>query len=125
MRFPSFVFAFALAVFAVGMSSCSTVPQPPNVSGNWQWVCCGGEYSGNMRLTQLSDGQISGTMHGRGVINEVSGNIKGRYVYLLRKMGPNQQDYYLTLSPNGKKMTGQLRGVRDKLAGMDFEAKRD
>ncbi len=105
-------------------ASCS---KAPDVTGNWDWVCPGSQYSGKMELQQSRDGSITGVMYdaGDGEPTQLTGRIKSNFVEFTRAWrGTPSQRFRLALSPNGKKLVGAFDGNRDASAGTDFEADR-
>jgi len=98
-----------------------------NVAGQWHWVCCDGNFHGEMTLHQQA-GKITGRLFD---VNDTTGgaivgSISGNAVQLTRTWGDSfRQDYSLTLSADGKKLEGTFDGTQDTRFSTQFEATRE
>lgn len=97
-------------IAAIILSACVCVAQAPtDVSGVWVFTHWNDRFQGTIVLRR-SGSTISGTWHTSKGKSEpdttVSGRIDGNTVTLTRFIGNNQQNYVLTLSPDGKRLDG-------------------
>ncbi|HEV7701659.1 MAG TPA: hypothetical protein VGO43_15620 [Pyrinomonadaceae bacterium] len=96
-----------------------------DVSGTWDLVCCSGRYTGKLTLTQ-SGNKIGGYFGetSNGSTGKVDGAINGTSLTFRRTWSGGVQDYTLTLSSDGKTLTGSFNGTRDTSVGTEFRATR-
>ena len=105
-----------------------TTPEKPsalNVTGTWDFECCDKKYTGNLTLKQ--DGNsISGNFGEttNGTTGDIKGQINGNSLTFERNWDGKKQNYVLTISADGKKLTGSFSGDRDPSAGTDVTATR-
>jgi hypothetical protein len=101
-------------------------PQPTmaDVTGLWSFACCDGKYSGTIALVQsgsvLTGNFMDTSNNTTGVI---TGTVIGSNVLFTRRFGDAssaRQDYVLTLSADGKVLTGTFSGDRDTSVGVDM-----
>lgn len=117
-------------------TTCTTEPAPApapvaaaavNLTGQWHWTCCEGNYSGAMSLQQ--DGEkITGRLFDQNDTTggAVAGSVSGNTVKFTRTWGEDfSQDYTLTASADGKNLAGNFDGTQDTQFGSHFEATRE
>lgn len=105
--------------------SSTTKTSALNVSATWNFECCGGAYKGKLTLKQDQD-KISGYFGEttNGTTGEIDGQISGTSLTFKRKWDGKEQDYNLTVSADGKKLTGSFSGYRNTSVGTDVTATR-
>lgn len=116
---------FSAVAWRDGIKDTSTKTAAVNVTGTWDFKCCGGNYKGKLNLQQDGD-QISGSFGEttNSTTGEIKGQIKGRSLTFTRTWGSSKQEYNLTLSEDGKTLTGSFSGDKDTRYGTDFKATR-
>ena len=89
--------------------ACPVVQEPKDLSGTWSFTHFDDRFQGWIALCQ-SGSTLQGTWHtSRGKSEPdtlVTGSVDGTAVKLRRFLGPNQQDYTLTLSADGNRLDG-------------------
>jgi len=82
---------------------------PQDLSGTWSFTHFDDRFQGEITLRQ-SGSTLQGTWHTSSGKSEpdtpVTGSIDGGTVTLRRSLGPNQQNYALTLSADGNRLDG-------------------
>jgi hypothetical protein len=82
---------------------------PQDLSGTWSFTHFDDRFQGSLTLQQ-SGSTLQGTWHTSSGKSEpdtpVTGSVDGAAVTLRRSLGPNQQTYSLTLSPDGNGLDG-------------------
>lgn len=115
-------------LFVLLFLNCSTgkVSDRYEISGSWDWECCGGKNHGNMILMQNSNDSITGQMFdnidrsgGR-----IDGKLSGRDLIFTRSWEKNKQEFKLQVSQDGRTLSGSFNGGRDTTAGFEFSAVR-
>jgi hypothetical protein len=80
-----------------------------DLSGTWSFTHFDDRFQGQITLTQ-SGSTLQGTWHTSSGKSEpdtlVTGSVDGTAVTLSRSLGPNQQNYALTLSADGNRLDG-------------------
>ncbi len=83
-----------------------------SIQGNWEWVCCQGQYWGNLEISQNTNiitGQFKDTSNGTG--GNIKGKIKGNRVEFIRTWDNNKKQYFtLFLSDDGQVLEGTFEG---------------
>jgi hypothetical protein len=117
----------SIMLAAMLMGGCCTTNHHADVTGRWNWVCCDGHYDGELKLTQFSTGEITGTMcNANGEApGTIKGSLRGNYIQFTRTWSGYHQQYSLALSPDGRTLIGTFDGVRDATVSANFEAKRN
>jgi hypothetical protein len=79
------------------------------VAGRWDFVCCSGKYRGIIVFTQDRNNNLGGYFYQED--NGINGKINGNSVKFHRSMnGSPGQDFSMTLSQDGKTLTGSFTG---------------
>lgn len=90
-----------------------------DISGTWKFVCCSGKYWGEIDLAMDENNKIKGQYYD--MANKsggtIDGTIKGNSLLFTRNKG--EQDYKLTLSDDGKTMSGFFVGSHDGSVGTE------
>lgn len=97
-----------------------------NLTGDWGWVCCDGSYHGELKLQQDAN-KLTGRMYDENdtVGGAIEGTVTNGKVQFTRLFGEDlRQDYTLTVTDDGKKLTGNFDGTRDESVGAHFDATR-
>lgn len=89
-----------------------------SVSGTWEFVCCGGKYKWTVTLNQNGN-----TITGSDFQGQIEGKISGSSVKFERRIAAGVQEFSLTLSSDGKTLSGNFSGPRDLSAGTDVTAR--
>lgn len=90
------------------------------ITGEWKLVCCSGKYTGKVKLVQEGT-KVTGTFYNtsNGSSGDVKGQVNGSSVTFVRDWGGGKQSYNLNLSGDGKKLSGNFDGDRDKTVGAE------
>ncbi|MEO6393578.1 MAG: hypothetical protein ABIP75_17135 [Pyrinomonadaceae bacterium] len=105
-----------------------TTPEKPaalNVTGTWDFECCDKKYTG--KLTLVQDGNKISGRFGETTNNttgEVQGQINGTSLTFERKWDGKKQNYSLTVSADGKTLTGSFTGDHNTAYRTDVTATR-
>lgn len=95
------------------------IPREQDISGTWKIVCCSGKYWGETDLTMDGRNKIKGQFYD--IANKsggtIEGTVNGNVVLFTRNKG--EQDYKLTLSSDGKTMSGFFVGNHDGSVGTE------
>jgi hypothetical protein len=87
----------------------ATAHGPHDLSGTWNFTHFDDRFQGSITLRQ-SGSTLQGTWHTSSGKSEpdtpVTGSVDGAAVTLVRSLGSNQQNYTLTLSPDGNSLDG-------------------
>jgi hypothetical protein len=99
-----------------GNGDGSTADVAPNLdlSGKWYMVCCNAIYSSN--VTFIQTGTTLGGMFtdsNNDPVGTIVGTVNGFDVMFTRTWDTYSQVYMLTLSPDGKTLTGTFTGTHD------------
>ena len=96
-----------------------------NVSGTWDFVCCSKKYTAKLTLVQTGN-TISGYFGqtSNGTTGEIEGQLNGTSLTFRRRWSGGTQDYTLTVSADGKTLTGSFSGDRDTSVGTEVKATR-
>ena len=133
-----------LVALAAALAACKEAPQkvetsgpPSSVAGTWKWVCCDGQYSGTMNLTQIG-ADVTGTLApsqatldlvttsaaliaGAGPI---SGHVDGTLLALDRATTSGSLHIFLRGDSTGEALSGRFEGPHDPAAKTDLLAHR-
>ncbi len=103
----------------VGPATVVSALRERDISGTWKFVCCSGKYWGEIDLTLDENNKIKGQFYD--MANKsggtIDGTVKGDDVLFTRNKG--EQDYKLTLSADGKTMSGFFVGIHDGSVGTE------
>lgn len=96
-----------------------------NVSDTWDFECCDKRYKGKLTLVQDGD-KVSGDFGQttNGTTGAIQGRISGKSLTFTRRWDGKVQEYNLTISDDGKTLTGTFSGDRDTSVGVDVKATR-
>ena len=96
-----------------------------NVSDTWDFECCDKRYKGKLTLVQNGD-KVSGDFGQttNGTTGAIQGRISGKSLTFTRRWDGKVQEYTLTISDDGKTLTGTFSGDRDTSVGVDVKATR-
>lgn len=101
------------------LTACASSQPSHNISGTWKFVCCNGKYWGEVDLNQDENNKINGRFYD--LANKsggtIAGSVKGNMVIFTRNK--NEQDYKLTISDDGKTLSGFFVGSHDPSAGTE------
>jgi hypothetical protein len=90
-----------------------------DISGTWNFVCCSGKYWGEIDFTMDESNKIKGLFYD--MANKSGGMIEGTahgsIVLFTRNKG--EQNYKLTLSSDGRSMSGFFVGNHDSSVGTE------
>jgi len=89
------------------------------VSGTWDLVCCSNKYR-SILVLQQNGNRLTGYM-----VNpeqKLEGSINGNTLRFTRNFSGGSQEYALTLSPDGRTLTGNFTGTRDTSVGTETTA---
>lgn len=101
------------------MEGTGSVSGGVGVSGTWDLVCCSGKYRGTLVLRQNGN-RLEGYMIDPS--QPIAGEISGSTLRFRRSFSGGQQDYTMTLSPDGRTLTGSFTGTRDTAVGTETTA---
>ena len=118
---------FSVVVARKGAKTPTTVETPTtlNVTARWDFECCDKRYKGKLSLVQDGDkvtGNFGETTNG--TTGEIKGQINGKSLTFTRRWDGKVQEYTLTVSDDGKTLTGTFTGDRDTSVGTDVKATR-
>jgi hypothetical protein len=89
------------------------------LSGQWDFVCCSGRYRGGIVFRQNGK-WLEGYFYRED--HPISGEINGSTVKFKRTFSGGSQDYTMTLSPDGKTLTGSFTGDGDQSTTKEITA---
>jgi len=78
------------------------------LEGTWRFVCCGNNYSGDIFFKPAGGNTFSGWMHHTD--HAIAGQINGNTVTFRRTFSGGSWDVTLTLSPDGRTLSGSFTG---------------
>lgn len=78
------------------------------LQGAWNFVCCGGNFRGDLVFQDPNGNRFTGYMYYQE--HRIVGEINGNTVTFKRTFSGGSQDYTLTLSPDGRTLSGSFTG---------------
>jgi hypothetical protein len=118
-----------LIILSVVALNCSTgkVSGKTDLSGTWDWKCCGGKYYGKLQIIQGKDNKIKGQMsHSSTKAGSIlEGTLNGDILTFTRIWDTHKQYYILQIGTDRNSMSGNFKGDIDKYTGEDFSAVRN
>ncbi len=92
------------------------------ISGRWDFVCCSNRYKGEMSVEPKGGNRFEGWFYQ--VDHRIEGEINGNTVKFIRRFSGGSQQFTMTLSQDGRTMSGSFTGAKDNSVGTETYATR-